>query len=135
MKREYDFWANKGNIPNLKLYTRLAGIFYSTLGLNLLLCFLYGKCSLELEYAGLILILSILMFLITPVVILDEKRENRNLFAIITYGILHGVCTIVSIILLRFVGLLLIYVVEILIVIFLVIRNYRMNHVKDFRNS
>lgn len=135
MKKEYNFWANKHNIPNLKLYTQLTGIFYGTLGLNFLLCFLYGKYILELEYAGLVLILSILMFMITPVAMTDEKRENRNLVAVIAYGIMHGVCTIGSIVLLNFRELLLLYVVEILIVIFFVVRNYRVNHGKGFRNS
>ena len=135
MKKKYNFWPNKHNIPNLKLYTQLTGIFYGTLGLNFLLCFLYGKYILELEYAGFVLILSILMFLITPVAMTDEKRENRNLVAVITYGIMHGVCTIGSIVLLNFRVLLLLYIVEILIVIFFVVRNYRVNHGKGFRNS
>lgn len=128
MKKEYVFWADKHNIPNLKLYTQLTGTFYGTLGLNFLLCFLYGKYIMELEHAELILILSILMFIITPVAMTDEKRENRNLIAIITYGIMHGVCTIGSIVLFNFRALLLLYVVEILMVIFFVVRNYRANH-------
>lgn len=135
MKKEYDFWVNKHNVPNLKLYTLLMGIFYGTLGLNFLCCFLYGKRELKLEYADLILILSIIMFVLTPIVMIDEKRENRNLFATITYGIMHGVCTIGSIVLLRFGALLLLYIVEIMIVIFLIIRNYRINHGKGIRNS
>lgn len=133
MNKRYDFWINKRNTPNLKLYTQLAGVFYSTLGLNFLLCYLYGKYLLEVEYAGLILLLSITIFMVTPVVMIDEKRKNRNLLAVITYGIMHGVCTIVSIILFHFVGLLLIYVLEIFLVIFLVIQNYRINHGKGFK--
>ena len=135
MKKEYNFWANKHNIPNLKLYTKLIGIFYGTLGLNFFLCFLYGKFTLELEYAGLALILSILMFIITPVVMTDEKRENRNLVAVITDGIMHGVCTIGSTVLLRFGVLFLIYIVEMVIVILLVVRDYRISHGKGFRGS
>ena len=135
MKKEYNFWANKHNIPKLKLYTQLIGVFYVTLGLNFLLCFLYGKFIRDLEYAGLVLILSILMFMITPVAMTDEKRENRNLVAVISDGIMHGVCTIGSIVLLNFKVLLLLYVVEILIVIFLIIRNYKVNRGKGFRNS
>ena len=125
VKKGYDFWANKHNIPNLKLYTQLIGIFYGTLGLNFLLCFLYWKYELKLEYAGLMLVLSILMFIVTPVAMTDEKKQNRDLVAVIFYGIMHAVCTIGSIVLLNFKVLLLLYMVEILIVIFLIIRNYR----------
>ena len=125
MKKGYDFWANKHNIPNLKLYTQLIGIFYGTLGLNFLLCFLDWKYELKLEYAGVMLMLSILMFTVTPVKMTDEKKQDRDLGAVIAYGIMHAVCTISSIVLLNFKALLLLYVVEILIVIFLIIRNYR----------
>ena len=82
-----------------------------------------------------ILILSILMFMLIPVVMTDEKRENRNLLATVTYGVMHGVCTIGGIVLLRFGELLIVYGGEILIVVFLIIRNYRMNHGKGIRNS
>lgn len=135
MKKIYNFWANKHNIPNLKLYTQLIGVFYVTLGLNFLLCFLYAKIIMELEYAGLVLILSMLMFIITPVAMTDEKRENRNLVAVILDGIMHGVCTIGSVVLLDFKVLLLLYVAEILIVILLIIRNYKVNRGKGLRIS
>lgn len=127
MKKDYNFWVNKHNIPNLKLYTQLIGIFYGTLGLNFLLCFLYWKYILKWEHAGMVLILSILMFMITPIVMTDEKRQNRNLVAVITDGIVHGVCTIGGIMLLHFKVLILLYVVEIMVVIFLSVRNYRRN--------
>lgn len=135
MKKEYDFWANKKTIPNLKLYTQLIGVIYGTLGLNFLICFLYCKYALKLEYAGLILVLSILMFVITPVAMTDEKRQDRDLVAVITYGIMHAVCTIGIIALLRFRILIVLYLIEILIVIFLIIRNNRISHGKGFRNS
>lgn len=134
MKKEYNFWANKQNIPNLKLYTQLTGVFYGTLGLNFLLCFLYGKYVLKFEFASLILILSVIMFMLTPIVMTDQKRENRNLIATVGYGLMHGVCTIVSIVLFHFGYLLIIYGAEILVVVFLIIRNYKINHGKDFRN-
>ena len=130
MKRGCDFWASKHNIPNLKLYTQLIGVFYSTLGLNFLLCFLYWKYIMNLEHAGVILAISISMFVVTPVAMTDEKRENRDLFATVTGGIMHGMCTIGSMVLLHFKILLLVYVLELIIVILLIIRNYKINHGK-----
>ena len=137
MKKEYNEYANKHNIPNLKLYTRLLGIFYGTLGLNFLLCFFQWKYTMvsESEYAVLFLMLSITMFALTPIKMTNERRRDRDLFAVIGAGIVHGFCTIPFIVWLRFKVLLLLYVAEILIVIFLSIRNYRINHGKWFKKS
>ena len=137
MKKEYNEYANKRNIPNLELYTQLLGIFYGTLGLNSLLCFFKWKYTMESDskYAVLFLMLSIVMFMHTPDAMTDERRENRDSFAVIGAGIVHGFCTITFIVWLRFKILLLLYVIEILIVIFLSIRNYRINHGKWFKKS
>ena len=137
MRKEYNEYANKHNIPNLELYTQLLGIFYGTLGLNSLLCFFKWKYTMESDskYAVLFLMLSIAMFMHTPDAMTDERRANRDLFAVIGAGIVHGFCTIPFIVWLRFKVLLLLYVVEILIVIFLSIRNYKINHGKWGRKS
>ena len=87
------------------------------------------------KYAVLFLMLSIAMFMHTPDAMTDERRANRDLFAVIGAGIVHGFCTIPFIVWLRFKVLLLLYVVEILIVIFLSIRNYKINHGKWGRKS
>ena len=137
MKKEYNEYANKRNIPNLELYTQLKGIFYGTSGLNLLLCFFQWKYTMvsESEYAVLFLMLSIAMFALTPLKMTDERRVERDLFSVILDGIVHGMCTITVIVLLHFKILLLLYIVEILIVIFLSIRNYRINHGKWFKKK
>ena len=137
MRKEYNEYANKHNIPNLELYTQLLGIFYGTSGLNLLLCFFQWKYTMvsESEYAVLFLMLSITMFALTPIKMTNERRRDRDLFAVIGAGIVHGFCTITFIVWLRFKILLLLYVIEILIVIFLSIRNYRINHGKWFKKS
>ena len=62
MRKEYNEYANKRNIPNLELYTQLLGIFYGTLGFNLLLCFFQWKYILKLDDSVLVLMLSIVMF-------------------------------------------------------------------------
>ncbi len=137
MKKEYNEYANKRNIPNLELYTQLLGIFYGTLGLNFLLCFFQWKYTMQSDavYARALLMLSIAMFIGTPIMMTDERRVERDLSAVITPGIVHGFCTITFIVWLRFKVLLLLYIVEILIVIFLSIRNYRINHGKWFKKS
>ena len=117
MKKDYDFWANKKTINNLELYTKLAGIFFSSLGLNFLLVFIYWKFVVGYEFAGLVLILSILMFMLTPIVMTDPKKKNRDLVAIISYGLFHGICTIVSIVVTQFWLLYIAYGVELVLVL------------------
>lgn len=123
MKKNYEFWANKKTIKNLDLYTKLAGLFFFSLGLNFFLVFVYWKFIVQYEFAGLVLILSILMLMLTPIVMLDPKKGNRNLVATVSYGILHGICTIASMLVTQFWLLDIIYVFEVLIVILLLLKD------------
>ena len=111
--------------PNLDLYTKLAGLFFFSLGLNFFLVFVYWKFISPCEYARLVLILSVLMLMLTPIVMKDSKKENRNLVAIVSYGIVHDAYTIISILVTRFWLLSVVYVFELLVVILLLIKNKR----------
>lgn len=117
MKTNYDFWVNK-KIKNLDLYTKLAGLFFFSLGLNFFLVFVYWNFIIHYEFAGLVLILSVLMLMLTPIVMADPKKRNRNLLATVSYGIFHGICTIVSILVTQFWLLGIAYAFELFIVIF-----------------
>lgn len=121
MKKDYEFWANEKTINNLDLYTKLAGTFFFSLGLNFLLVFIYCKFAIKYEFSGLVLILSILMFVLAPIVMIDPKKGSRNIIAIISYGIVHSVCTIASIWATRFWLLCIVYGIELLLVILLLI--------------
>jgi len=123
MKKNYEFWANKKTIKNLNLYTKLAGLFFFSLGLNFFLVFVYWKFIVQYEFAGLVLILSILMLMLTPIVMLDPKKGNRNLVATVSYGIFHGICTITSMLVTQFWLLGIIYVFEVLIAILLLLKD------------
>ena len=123
MKTNYEFWANKKTIKNLDLYTKLSGLFFFSLGLNFFLVFVYWKFIIQYEFAGLVLILSILMLMLTPIVMMDPKKGNRNLVATVSYGIFHGICTIISMLVTQFWLLGIAYVFELLVAIFLLFRN------------
>lgn len=123
MKTNYEFWANKKTIKNLELYTKLSGLFFFSLGLNFFLVFVYWKFIIQYEFAGLVLILSILMLMLTPIVMMDPKKGNRNLVATVSYGIFHGICTIISMLVTQFWLLGIAYVFELLVAIFLLFRN------------
>lgn len=127
MKKEYDFWANKRNIPHLELYTKLIGIFWGLLGVNLLMIFFYWKYILQYEKSGLILILSIVMFVLVPMAMTDSKKTNRDLVAVVSTGAAHGIFTIGGVMVTHFWLLLIIYGIEILLVILVVIQNFRIN--------
>ena len=123
MKKNYEFWANKKTIKNLDLYTKLAGLFFFLLGLNCLLVFVFWRLIVQYDFAGLALILSILMLMLTPIVMLDPKKGSRNLVATVSYGIFHGICTITSMLVTQFWLLGIIYVFEVLIAILLLLKD------------
>ena len=127
MKKDYEFWANKKTIQNLDLYTKLAGLFFSSLGLNFFLVFVYWKFIAKYEFAGLVFILSVLMLMLAPIVMTDPKKGNRNLVAVVSYGIFHGICTITSILVTRFCLLCIFYIFELSVVMLLIIKNKRLN--------
>lgn len=127
MKKEYDFWANKRNIPHLELYTKLIGIFWGLLGVNFLMIFFYWKFILQYENSGLILVISIVMFALVPMAMTDSKKANRDLVAVVATGVAHGIFTIGSVLVTHFWLLLIIYGIEILLVILVVVRNFRIN--------
>ncbi len=126
MKKDYEFWANKKTVKNLELHTKLAGMFFGSLSFNFLLVFIYLRYIFDYKFAGLVLMLSVLMFMLTPIIMMDPKKGNRNSVAVISYGLFHGVCTIVSILVTRFWLLSIVYTIELLIVILLLIRKGRM---------
>lgn len=127
MKKEYDFWANKRNIPHLELYTKLIGMFLGLLGVNFLLIYFYWKFILQYENAGLILVLSIIMFALVPTAMTDPQKANRDFVSVVSHGVLHGICTIGSVMVIHFWLLLIIYGFEILLVILLVVRYFKVN--------
>ena len=124
MKKKYNFFVSN-NMPDLELYTQLIGLCFGTLGLNFLLAYLYGKFAVEFEHSAVLLLLSVLMFVLTPIVVTDEKKANRGLLAVICGEVMRAVITISLIAMMKFKTLITVFSVEILIDLFLVIRNIR----------
>ena len=120
-----EFWANENTIKDLKLYTKLIGFCYISLGFNIFLLYLYCKYSLQYEYSGVVLMLSIVFFWKAPTAMTDPKKENRDLLSTILGGIFHGFITVSGILIARFYLLFIVYGVEVLVVILLLIRNNR----------
>lgn len=125
MKKKYDDWANKRTIPNLELYTKLIGIYYSSIATNYLFAFFYGKYVLHTEIAGVLLAFSLLMFLMTPIAMTDPQKGNRDLTKVVLSGFMHGMCTIIIAVAIKFWILLLLYVLEVLIVMIVIILYFK----------
>lgn len=124
MKKKYDE-ANYRTIHYLDLYTKLLGMFWGSLGANFFLVFLYWKFVLQYENSFMVLVLSVIMFAKTHTVVTDPRKGHRDLTAVISSGVCHGICTIGSAWLLHFWLLLVVYVIEILIAILLVVKFFK----------
>lgn len=125
MKKKYDDEANYRTIHYLDLYTKLIGMIWASLGVNFFLDFLYWKFVLQYGDSFMVLGLSIIMFILTPLKMTDSRKGERDLTAVIIGGIVHGICTIGSVWLLHFWLLLVVYVIEILIAILLVVKFFK----------
>lgn len=125
MKKKYDDEANYRTIHYLDLYTKLIGMIWISLGVNFFLDFLYWKFVLQYGDSFMVLGLSIVIFILTPLAMTDSRKGERDLTAVIGYGVVHGIFTIGSAWLLHFWLLLVIYVIEILIVILLIVKFFK----------
>lgn len=125
MKKKYDDEANYRTIHYLDLYTKLIGMIWASLGVNFFLVFLYWKFALQYQHPYVMLVPSIIMFAQTHTAMTDPRKGNRDLTAVISCGVVHGMCTIGSVWLLHFWLLLVVYVIEILIAILLVVKFFK----------
>ena len=77
MKRRYDYYASKRNIPHLVLYSVLIGTMYVCTAINSAVFYL------TVEKSWKILSLAVILLLITPIVVTDNRRDARNIVAVI----------------------------------------------------
>lgn len=125
MKKKYDDHADYRTIHYLDLYTRLLGMFWGSLGVNFLLSFFYWKFVVQYDDSFMVLGLSIIMFILTPLKMTDSRKGERDLTAVIIAGVVHGIFTIGGAWLMHFWLLLVIYAIEILIVILLIVKFFK----------
>ena len=125
MKKEYDFWANKQNIPQLDLYTKLLKLFCGYTGLNFLLGFLYARLWGDFQYNALFLVLSIISFTGIYSKANDPRKQERDKNAVVFEGIFHSACTFVICYMISFWILLAAYFLEIVHVAIIIKRYFR----------
>lgn len=123
MKKEYNSWENRHNIPNLDLYTRLQGMFYGFLGVNYLLVFFYARFVLKFKNNIMILFLSMLFLWSGIDKKNDSRKGERELGSVIGDGIIYSIGTLIVVFLAYSWWLLVIFISQ-LISIIIVIWNY-----------
>lgn len=125
MKKEYEFWANKQNIPHLDLYTKILKLFCGYTGFNFLLGFFYARFWGNFQYNVLFLVLSIISFTGIYSKANDPRKQERDKNAVVFEGIFHSVCTFAVCYILSFWILLIAYFLEIVHVAIIVKTYYR----------
>jgi hypothetical protein len=125
MKKEYEFWANKQNIPHLDLYTKILKLFCGYTGLNFLLGFLYARYWVDFQYNVLFLVLSIISFSHMGSKANDPRKQARDKNAVVFTGIFHGVDTFAVCYIVSFWILLIVYFLEIVHIAMIVKTYYR----------
>lgn len=125
MKKEYEFWANKQNIPHLDLYTKILKLFCGYTGFNFLLGFFYARFWGDFQYNVLFLVLSIISFTGIYSKANDPRKQERDKNAVVFEGIFHSVCTFAVCYIVSFWILLIVYFLEIVHVAIIVKTYYR----------
>lgn len=124
--KDYDYYVNKRNTRHLTLYTWLIGLFQLFLGINLFILFLHSKIVLQHNEMALCWLgLSILMFILIPLRVTDQRRQERDLLATVLDGILHSACTLFFVYLFSFWILFIIYVIEMLLIVGVMVKYFR----------
>lgn len=125
MKKEYEFWANKQNIPHLDLYTKVLKLFCGYTGFNFLLGFFYARFWGDFQYNVLLLVLSIISFTGIYSKANDPRKQERDKNAVVLEGIFHSVCTFAVCYIVSFWILLIVYIIEIVHIAIIVKTYYR----------
>lgn len=125
MKKNMNFFVSDNNTPNLESYTKIIGFTFGSLGINYLIAYLYGKFCVDFKYSAYLLLTGVLMFVLVPIVVTDEKRANRGLFATICSIVMHGICTISIIAMMKIQILIIMYLLEVFIYVLIIIKTLK----------
>lgn len=125
MKKDYDDYANRRNIPHLDLYTKLIGMFYFWTGTNFILGGLYALYINQKEYMAGGLLLGLLMYSLIKDKTGDIRKNQRDLAAVIGDGIVHAGCTFAVAYVLSFWIMVIVYICETLYIVWVIFRYFR----------
>ena len=115
MKR-YNYRATTRNIPNLYLYTKIIGLSFLSIGINCLITFFYLRFAVESEYSILMLMLGVVMLVLAPIAMIDDRKEMRDSLYTVSSVVMLIVCTVVDVIWFKFYWLLIPLTVELVLI-------------------
>lgn len=121
MKR-YNYRATTRNIPNLYLYTKIIGLSFLSIGINCLITFFYLRFAVESEYSILMLMLGVVMLVLAPIAMIDDRKEMRDSLYTVLSVVLLFVCTVGDVILFKFFWLLIPLAVELSVIVIIAIK-------------
>lgn len=108
------FFVDKHNTPNLKLYTYLIFMAYFFTGVNFIIAAFSSRVG-DITILRAFGVMGALFIVLAPIAVLDKRRENRGLLAVIGSAAMHSTCTILCSVILDFTEGLVLYLVETII--------------------
>lgn len=115
MSKDYrDFYVNESNTPKLRIYSLMLGLFFLFSGINFILAYRWNA-NRDGSFTTSYLVMGIVLILITPIICIDKRKDNRGRGAVLAAILMHAVCTIGCAFVMRFSSICVLYVVELLI--------------------
>lgn len=108
------YFVDKHNTPNLKLYTCLIFLAYFFTGVNFIVTAVSNPAG-DITVLRACGAMGILFLTLAPVAILDRRKENRGIPAVIGSAAAHGACTVMCAAIFDFAEICVIYLAEIVV--------------------
>lgn len=90
----HNYFVDRKNTPNLRVYTFLLFFSYFFTGANFIIT-AASNGSGDTTLLRACAVMGILFVVLTPVIILDKRRSNRGILAVVGSITMHGACAVV----------------------------------------
>lgn len=104
-------YINNQNTPSIKLYTYLLFFFYLFTGVNFIFTASLN-CENDVTVFRAFILIGILFFILAPIAILDKRREDRSIGAVVASAVVHSLCTVLCSVMFHFAQVYIVYLVE-----------------------
>ena len=115
-------YINNQNTPRLKLYTYLLFFFYLFTGVNFIFT-ASSNCENNATVLRALILIGILFIILAPIAILDKRKENRSIGAVVASAVVHFLCTVLCSVMFYFAQVYIVYLVELAICLLCVVRH------------
>lgn len=115
-------YINHQNTPGLKLYTYLLFFFYLFTGVNFIFTASLN-CGNDVTVLRAFILTGILFFILAPIAILDKRKENRSIGAVVASAVVHCLGTVLCSVMFHFAQVYIVYLVELAICLLCLVRH------------